>query len=217
MRYLLCLALLLPALSWAMPTERHFVQDRDYQLLSNSKTILAQTKQQPVKVVEFFSYGCPACNHLEPELEAWLKAKSPKYVQFERVPVVFHSEWLNYAKAYYTAKMLGIEPKITPALFAAIHERQQDLSSEQAMARFFATQGVSEQAFKSLFNFTPAMAVKLNQGGQLMQAYQIVQVPALVINGKYLTNPSLTNGDNTKLLEIVDYLVSREILSSPRR
>jgi thiol:disulfide interchange protein DsbA len=203
-----------------MPTEHLFVAGRDYQILPTSntapKTILAQTNQQPVRVIEFFSYGCPACNHLEPDLEAWLKNRTPKLVQFERVPVVFHSEWVNYAKAYYTAKMLGIEPKVTPAIFAAVHEQQQDLSSTDALVKLFAKQGVDEQTFKSIFNFTPAMAVKLSRSNQLMEQYKIVQIPALVINGKYITNPALTNGDNQKLLSVVDHLINQELISAPR-
>ena len=41
-----------------------------------------------IEVIEFFSYGCPHCNDLEPYLQAWVKTLPPD-VQFRRVPVMF--------------------------------------------------------------------------------------------------------------------------------
>ena len=59
------------------------VEGKDYVRLKNPQPTETGKK---IEVIEFFSYGCPHCNDLEPILDAWL-AKLPPDVQFRRVPV----------------------------------------------------------------------------------------------------------------------------------
>lgn len=170
-------------------------------------------------VVEFFNYGCPACNRLEPELQIWLATK-PKDVTFARLPVVFHPDWDVYSKAFYVAQTLGIEKKMTQLLFDAIHKDKQDLGNEKALADFFVKNGVALNNFESIYNFTPGIYGELNRADDRMRAYLIdpvlmqqynwiPQIPAFIINGKYLTSISLVNGDAKKLFQIIDYLVKK--------
>lgn len=162
-----------------------------------------------VLVVEFFSYGCPWCFQLDPTLEAWLKTK-PSYVQFERIPVTFEQGWDVYAKAYYTAEALGILDKITPAIFNAIHVKGEDLTSENAMQAFFAAEGVSKQDFDNAFDFSPGIGMQMQQGTNLMMAYQVFVVPTIIVNGKYYTNAALVKGDDKLLMRVVNMLVEKE-------
>lgn len=162
-----------------------------------------------IQVLEFFSYGCPWCFHFEPTLEVWL-AKQPADVNFVRVPVTFQQGWDVYARAYYVAKSLDVEKKITPAIFKAIQTDGQDLSSEDALAQFFVSQGVSQKDFDSVFHFSPGIDAQLMQGDNLLHAYSIIQVPTLVIDGKYKTNAAMTGGDNNRLLQVIDYLIAQE-------
>src|SRR4051795_12470090 len=46
-----------------------------------------------IQVIEFFSYGCPHCADLEPEMQNWMKTV-PADVQFVRVPVMFQDRWV---------------------------------------------------------------------------------------------------------------------------
>ena len=64
-----------------------------------------------VEVVELFWYGCPHCYHFEPILEAWAKNK-PDYVYFKRIPAIFRDSWVPFARAYYTAQVLGVLDRI---------------------------------------------------------------------------------------------------------
>ena len=59
------------------------VEGKDYARLKNAQPVETGKK---IEVIEFFSYGCPHCNDLEPILDAWV-AKLPPDVQFRRVPV----------------------------------------------------------------------------------------------------------------------------------
>src|SRR5688572_6681260 len=77
-----------------------FVAGKDYIVLPASSTEAPTSNLIPVK--EFFSYGCPWCFKLEPNLENWVAAHKEK-IEFTRIPVVFKKDWELYAKAYYTA------------------------------------------------------------------------------------------------------------------
>lgn len=173
-----------------------------------------------INVVEFFNYGCPACNLSEPSIDKWLKTK-PASVSFERIPVLFHPEWINYTKAFYVAKALGVQAKISPAIFDAIHKQKQDLTNEKDLAKFFAQQGVSEADFESIFNFSPGMVAQTNRANSLMIAYLInptliakynwiPEIPAFIVNGKYLVSLSLAKGDSNRMMQIVDYLLKKK-------
>ena len=52
-----------------------------------------------IEVVEFFWYGCPHCNALEPALEAWIQ-RLPADVAFRRVPVGFSATHETHQKLF---------------------------------------------------------------------------------------------------------------------
>jgi protein dithiol oxidoreductase (disulfide-forming) len=183
-----------------------FTEGEDYVLVINNSNT-SSFPENKVTVTEFFSYGCPWCYQLEPKLQAWLK-KKPSNLIFERVPVIFEPHWENYAKAYYVAKALGIESKLTPKLFNAIQEKNKTLGTESAMSDFFIKQGVKKEVAESAFQPSPSLDAQVKQAPQLMQAYQIYVVPAFVVDGKYRTDLQLAM-DEKKLLAIVSFLIEK--------
>lgn len=194
-------------------TQQSFEEGKDYYPIE----VTGPNNLNNINVVEFFNYGCPACNLAEPSVQKWLKTK-PASVSFERIPVLFHPDWQNYIKAFYVAKALGVEAKITPAIFTAIHTDKQDLNNEKELAKFFAAQGVSEADFESIYNFSPGIVGQANHGNALMQAYLInptliakynwvPEIPTFIINGKYLVSLGTAKGDSERMMQIVDYLL----------
>lgn len=159
-----------------------------------------------VTLVEFFSYGCPACYAIEPTLKEWLLQH--KNVVFYRIPSLFRPDWVIYAKAYYTAKHFGISEKITPALFKAVQDERRDLSTPEKMADFFAQYGVSKAQFKSIFDFAPEIEGQVTRGDNLFHQYKILAIPTFVVNGKYLTNAEMTGSSNEKLFQILEVLTT---------
>lgn len=167
------------------------------------------TDTQKVQVVEMFWYGCPHCFHFEPKLVAWLK-HLPANVEFERVPAVFpdHPLWELHARAFYTAQMLGVLKKTHEALFNAIHEKHEQLFSEDALADFYAKYGISKKLFKETMH-SFGVDMKVDRAKELTRRYGIDGVPTLVIDGKYRTFASLTNGE-AGMLKVTDYLIKKE-------
>jgi protein dithiol oxidoreductase (disulfide-forming) len=186
----------------------NFQAGKDYQVISNSQINPKPGPKARVEVQEFFSYGCSACYHFEPVLGKWL-ARKPAYVKFERVPITFQSRWLSLARAYYIAKMLGVESKVTPAIFKAIHVEGQDLSDLEAQKAFFIKLGVKAQEFDSMANFSPGIDAQLLRGDTLMQKDQIVAVPTIVVDNHYKVDPSLVGGDPMRFLQVIDYLIEK--------
>ena len=73
-----------------------FTEGRDFVRLSSPVAVPAGNK---VDVIEFFWYGCPACNAFEPQLDAWAR-KLPADVGSRRV-LWHHRDERNHAKSFY--------------------------------------------------------------------------------------------------------------------
>jgi protein dithiol oxidoreductase (disulfide-forming) len=185
-----------------------FQQGKDYKLVPVVAGAKSLSKNK-VTVIEFFSFGCPACFHFEPSLEAWLEHK-PDYVQFDRIPVIYEPGWDVLARGYYTAKNLGVAERLAPKFFAALQKQGQDLTNPATMEQFFINNGVSKSDFENTFNFSPGMDGQIVHGDNLMRLYKIFQVPTVVINGKYQVNPALTDGSAKRMIQIMDYLIEQE-------
>ena len=163
------------------------------QALEEGKSYIRLKNPQPVEtgnkieVIEFFSYGCPHCSHLEPELEPWIKSMPPD-VAFRRVPVLFNPSWVTLAKIYYTLDALGVEARLTPEVFQAIHEKNTNLSNEKTFLDWIATKGVDRKKAEDMMA-SFAIAGKVNKAKSQAQAYQIQSVPTVVVDGKFVTAP----------------------------
>ena len=171
-----------------------------------------------VEVIEFFWYGCPHCNALEPYLEGWLQHK-PKNVVFKRIPVAqAWGEQMDVdGRAFFTAQVLGIGNKIHAPFFDAIHkEGQGELRTDvDAIRSFFGKFGVSPKDFDAAWNSFGVQA-KMAEAANMEQRYGLEGVPTIVVNGKWRTGAGyeLTNAD---IMKCVQFLVDRESGAAPRK
>lgn len=182
-----------------------FVAGKDYEVLKiNNGT--AKKRNTP-QVVEFFSLGCPWCYRLEPALHQWLDTHKEK-IDFKKVPVIFNKDWESYAKAYYAAEALSLNSTMVPALFKAILQDKQSLSSDQAMIDFFIKQGVNPDIAKSAFTYSPSIDLSVKSGQTLMAEDHINAVPAFVINNQFKTDLQMAKTEE-RLFAILDYLIAQ--------
>lgn len=201
--------LLIPFYALAACAADDFVEGRDYTKLSSAQPTSSGDR---IEVVELFWYGCPHCYHLEPFIENWLKTK-PDDVEFVRLPAILGANWELLAKAYFTADLLGVLDRTHRALFDEIHEKNNKIRDEAGLRAFFMQHGVSAADFDKTFN-SFAVNVKLNNARLMTRRYAITGVPTLIVNGKYSTGPSQTNG-NEHVMAVVDYLVAKERAAMP--
>jgi thiol:disulfide interchange protein DsbA len=114
-----------------------------------------------IEVIEFFSYGCPHCADLEPEMQGWLKSVPPD-VTFRRVPVMFQDRWVILGKIYYTLEALGVEQRLSPEVFKAIHKSGGNLATDKAFFDWAAANGLDRTKVEDMYN-SFAIAGKMNR------------------------------------------------------
>jgi len=171
-----------------------------------AKPAPVSTPAGKIEVVEFFWYGCPHCNALEPALDAWA-AKLPADVAFRRMPVIFGALHEAHARLFFALEALGQLPTVHKRVFAALHVQRRRLDKFDDIAAFVAEQGVDKQKFTEAFNAF-GTASKVKQSQQLAQAYGLEGVPALGVAGRFLTAGSMA-GSNERALRAADFLIAR--------
>jgi thiol:disulfide interchange protein DsbA len=157
-----------------------------------------------IEVVEFFSYGCPHCFALEPTLEAWTK-RLPADVVFKRVPVGFNALYENYQKIFFALEAMGQVEHMHRKVFNAIHQQRQRLDKEADIAAFMTANGVDGAKFIELYK-SFGVQTKARQAQLLANAYKIEGVPAMGVQGRFVTSGSQA-GSNERALAVTDVLV----------
>ena len=137
-----------------------------------------------VIVTEVFSYACPHCAHFEPYVDQ-LKSQLPAGVEFDLLPAVFQPGWEPFARAFYTAKSMGLVDKTHQALFDAIHRDHKPLRSIDDLANlFYADYGANGPSFVSTAT-SFVVEGELAHGNELVHDYQVDATPTLIVDGKY--------------------------------
>lgn len=181
-----------------------FKEDVDYTRISKP----ARTENpDKIEVREFFWYGCPHCYKMESFLKPWL-AKKPNDVEFIRTPGVLNRNWEVHARAFYVAQSLGVVEKTHGVLFDAIHNQKQKLDSQKDLAEFYKDYGVDTNTFNKQFKSFD-VTTEIRQADALARVYRLMGVPAVVINGKYVTTAKQAQSYE-RWMQIVDYLIDLE-------
>ncbi|WP_295540575.1 thiol:disulfide interchange protein DsbA/DsbL [uncultured Thiohalocapsa sp.] len=160
-----------------------------------------------VEVLELFWYGCPHCYQLEPLIERWLTDK-PAGVTFRRMPAAASPRWVPHAKAYFAAEQIGALDKLHEPLFKALHDQRRKIFTEEQIIAFAGEQGIDEAQFRAAYNSFP-VDMQVRQSADLVRRYAIDGVPAMVVNGKYVTSARQA-GSSARMFQVIDHLVDRE-------
>ena len=88
-----------------------------------------------------------------------------------------------------------------------IHHSNNHLLTESEIADWAVTQGLDRNTFLTTYH-SFAVVSKVRAAKQLAEAYRIDGVPTVVIQGKYVTSPSIA-GTKAKALMVMDYLVEK--------
>jgi thiol:disulfide interchange protein DsbA len=194
------------AATTAASSESKFVAGSQYQVLEPAQPTVGE-RNGKVEVAEVFMFGCPHCAAFEPLLQNWLKS-APSYVSFVRVPAVWNPTAEIHARAYYTAEALGKTAEIDGPFFNEIHVKHNMLDSVDKLATFFAQFGVDDKTFRTKFSSFEIDA-KVSRATDLVKRYKVPGTPAIVIDGKYLTNGAMA-GTYEMWFEIIDDLAAQE-------
>ncbi len=176
---------------------------KEYELLSPPQAVETGKK---IEVLEIFSYACPHCFNLEPDLNNWV-GQLPKDVEFRRLPAIFHESWMPLAKAFYTFEALGMTDKLHGEFFKAIHVQHLRVDDEVTLFDWVEKRGINRKSFADTY-YSFAIQSKAMRAKQLSKDYGINGVPAVIVDGKYRTYVSL-GGGHAGMLNVVDQLIKR--------
>lgn len=171
---------------------------KDYQVLDNPEKINGDT----IIVREFFWYGCPHCYNLEPHMQKWAKTRAND-VAFFQTPAAMNPTWEQNARGFYAAQLMGYQDKTHAKLFHAIQEERQPLFDQNALSKWYASQGLDPKKFNENYN-SFAVQTKIGRSNAAAKRYGLSGVPAVVVQGKYVVN-----GEGAEVPKIVDFLVDK--------
>ena len=160
-----------------------------------------------VEVVDVFWYGCPHCFSFLPIMEQYEKVK-PAYVEIRRMPAIFRDSWVAHARAYYTAKILGVDQQIHRPLFEAIHNQKRNLDTREELMKFFERYGVSNEDFRNTYD-SFAVETLMRKSRVMQQRYGITGTPTVIVNGKYRVSGRLA-GSYENMLKVIQALAEKE-------
>ena len=168
------------------------------------------TSPGKVEVIEFFWYGCPHCNSIEPFVEAWA-AKLPRDVALRREHVVWagRPDIEAHARIFLVLKNMGLDAKYQQAVFDATFKENLDMRRKEVVFEWAGKHGLDRTKFVSLYD-SFAVSSQLEQLRQLAKTYNVEDVPNIVVNGKWVTSPGLVGKEDGTVLQVVDELIAQE-------
>lgn len=166
-----------------------------------------------VEVVEVFWYGCSHCYALDPFLDSWRKSAAA-YIEFVRLPVMWQTAHKQHARLYYTLQALGAHDRLNGQVFSELHQKKNPLIAEseagslKLQQAFAKANGISEKDYADAFN-SFSVQTKLKQAEDLTLRYRVEGVPLIVINGKYVTDVGMAEGQ-ANLVSLINDLAAAE-------
>lgn len=167
---------------------------------------VATSNPDKIEVVEAFSYLCGGCFMFAPLIKAW-----EGQLQDDVVLVHSHAIWNrtmeSYARAYYTARKLGILDEVHMPIFNSYHQDRKQFRNAGDWADFFANYGADrDQAEKDFDSFE--VTTSLRQNDHRLRAYGVSSTPEMVVDGRYRVSVGSAGG-HRDMLRVVDYLVEK--------
>lgn len=203
--FLIRISLTLAFLSFCgLQIAEEYSQGKHYEVLSSPLTTRDPSK---IEVVEVFWYGCNHCHALESYINKWEKQLA-KDVYFKKSPATWNPTLMIHARLFYTAKALGIEEKVTPAAFTAIHRERRFLTGNSELEYFFRGFGINKERYNSV-STSFGVENSVNQANKRMRQWSITAVPTLIVNGKYKVSANRSLGTED-ILDVVNFLIKKE-------
>ena len=160
-----------------------------------------------LEVLDVFWYGCPHCFRFLPSIEQYEKDK-PDYVAVRHMPAISRKSWVAHARAFYTAKLLGVRKRVHRPLYEAIHLRKQPMDTQEELMKFFEKHGVSNDTFNKTYE-SFAVETLLRKSQVMQQRYGVRGTPTIIVNGKYRVSGSLA-GSRENIIKVTEALIERE-------
>jgi protein dithiol oxidoreductase (disulfide-forming) len=201
-RHFVLAAALAPLAAHAQPA-RAPQEGKDFRVVQPPQPVEIGNK---IEVLEFFQYTCPYCATYEPVLDAWRK-KLPPDVEYRRIPIAWDATNVPHVRTYYTLEAMDKTGAVHMKVFRAAQARRGALLKPDEIADFMAANGIDRKQWLDTYN-SFSVAARANRAGQIWRAYKIDGTPAMAVDGRFVTAPSMA-GSNEASLAVLDHLITR--------
>ncbi len=176
--------------------------DVDYRVIQPQPT----DPKGPIEVIDFFWYGCPYCNRLQPALERWIRNK-PADVVVRRIPVILRDSWAPHARIYYTLEALGEAERLHQQVYHGYHVEELFVSRPEVMSDWAVRHGIARERWDAAYA-SPEVLRRVEEAVRLTRAYSVTGTPTLVVDGRYLTSGNMAETLDG-MIPILNGLVAR--------
>jgi thiol:disulfide interchange protein DsbA len=166
-----------------------------------------------IEVIDFFWYGCPYCNELQPALESWIRRK-PADVALRRIPAILRDSWTPHARIYYALEQLNEVERLHLKVYYGYHVEMLHMSKPDVMVEWAVKNGIDRKRWLDAYGSAEVEA-KVERARMLSQAYSVAVTPTLVVDGRYLTSGRHVPGSDVR--DIVPILEDVIRLARQRR
>ncbi|WP_374363556.1 thiol:disulfide interchange protein DsbA/DsbL [Pseudoduganella danionis] len=214
----IALSLIIAALAAgpAIASPSNPVNGAEYRTLTQPQP--TQKVEGKVEVIEFFMYHCPACYAVDAPLTAWAKQHEGK-VNFRRIHLSSGDMRDFEAHLYATLEALQLQDALYGKVLQAWHQEHRRLRSDEENLNWALRNGIDKEKFLSAYN-SFGVSMRLKSLARMAENYGVTGTPTIVVNGKYVTEPSVVAQANPELprdqvvaaaIQVLDILVDRSI------
>lgn len=193
LRFALAAAAMIASTAFATPADPK--NGAEFTTLATPQS--AQVVGKKIEVIEFFAYHCPACYLMEPHVAEWVK-KHKDDVVFKRMAFPFKGPNDPEAHLWLTLEAMGKGEEMGAKVFHANHVERARLSSDEAILAWVGKSGMDKAKFMEYWN-SFGVLTKLKRLPQLAGNYNIQSTPSFVVDGRFVTNPSMIGTANPGL------------------
>lgn len=165
-----------------------------------------------VSIYNIFSYACGHCNRFHPETEKLRQALKAKGQELIDVPVMLDPSHVILSQTYFAFERLDrlkdLHEEFWHWLLFAEHKWTTTEDVNKDIIAWVKDKGIAEETWVTALHHKETLA-KVEWAQKLAADYQLDGTPAIGVNGKYLTSPSMA-GSNEKCIELVLELADKK-------
>jgi len=174
---------------------------KDYTLMSKPQPVANPKK---VEVIEFFSYTCIHCFHLDPLITAWAN-KKPANVDFRKEQIVWQKPMEGFARLFATMNATATLPRLNGPVFDAVMQQKINLGDPAVLNDWLKKQrGINVGQFMQAYN-SFGVNSQVARAGQITRTYEVEGTPTIVVNGKYALSPATPE----RLMEVLNDVIAK--------
>jgi len=174
----------------------------DYRVISSIPSSHAPGK---VTLTEFFDFTCPHCYDFHREISPLLEEKYGETLAVVDRGLPLRESSKPALEAYEIALEAGKGEEMKDALFTAYHERNEDISQTEVLAKIASDVGLDEEAFiKDLTDHRKAPVIDENI--RLGNIYKLQGTPTFVVDGNLL----VTDNSPANIETIIDSVLESD-------